>query len=68
MYQLAVGRFGVQPSEFWSMTIPEWFALWEVHRPSDYAGNLTHNVVDDLLDDLDLDDEEWWSKNGAPGD
>ncbi|MDX1489202.1 MAG: phage tail assembly chaperone [Acidiferrobacterales bacterium] len=65
MYQLAVGRFGVQPGEFWEMTIAEWFALWEVHRPNNYAGNLTHDVVDDLLDDLDLDDEEWWEKNGT---
>lgn len=65
MYQLAVKSFGVQPGEFWDMTIPEWFALWEVFRPNDYAGNLTHDAVDDLMDDLDLTDEEWWSKNGT---
>lgn len=65
MYQLAVGTFGIQPSEFWEMTIPEWFAVWEVNRPNDYAGTLTHDAVDDLLDDMELNDEEWWDKNGA---
>lgn len=65
MFQIAVGTFNVQPSEFWGMTIPEWFALWEIHRPNDYAGKLTHDLVDDLMDDIDLSDDEWWEKNGA---
>ncbi len=32
-----------------------------------FAGNLTQGDVDDLLDDLELSDDEWWDKNGASG-
>lgn len=65
MFQMAVVNFGLPPSEFWEMTMNEWFALHEVHRPNDYAGKLTHDRVDDLLDDIELSDQEWWAKHGS---
>ena len=48
---LHANSWGIQPSEFWAMTMPEWFALHEFHResrPGDYAGKLTKADVDEL--------------------
>lgn len=53
-YRLAVGHWGVQPSEFWGMTPKEWWWLWDIKRPRnpelDYAGSLTHGDVVELLE------------------
>ena len=49
------------------MTMSEWFALFDLHRPNPYAGKLTHTRVDDLLHDLELTDDEWWEKHGSTG-
>ena len=45
-YQVAVGHWGIQPSEFWRMTPAEWWWLHELKtkRPD----VLTHEDVDDL--------------------
>lgn len=47
----------------------EWYCEYDFHAdhvPQDtFAGKLTQGDVDDLLDDLDLTDKEWWEKNGA---
>ena len=67
MFQLAVCNFGVSPSEFWNMTMPEWFALYEVNRPNQHAGNLNDDKVDEMLDDMDLTEGEWWQKYGPSG-
>lgn len=64
MYQLA-RSWGVQPTEFWEMTIPEWFAELEMNRPNNYAGKLTHDAVDSLSEDIELTEEEWWRKYGS---
>ena len=48
---LHANSWGIAPSEFWQMTMPEWFALHEFnrqHQPGDYAGKLTKADVDDL--------------------
>jgi hypothetical protein len=46
--------WGIQPSEFWNMTIPEWWAEYDLNTkaaPSDkFAGKLTQGDVDDLLE------------------
>jgi hypothetical protein len=46
--------WGIQPSEFWNMTIPEWWAEYDLNTkaaPGDkFAGKLTQGDVDDLLE------------------
>lgn len=46
--------WGIQPSEFWSMTISEWWVEYEskaAFADSDkFAGKLTRSDVDELLD------------------
>ena len=53
------------------MTMGEWYCLYEHHSDQQgggtYAGNLTQGDVDDLMDDNELTDEEWWTKHGTPG-
>lgn len=44
--------WGIQPSEFWDMTIGEWWAEYELHSPNGdekFAGKLTRQDVDELL-------------------
>lgn len=45
-------EWGIQPSEFWEMTIPEWFLEYELKAPKDpkdtYAGKLTRADVEEL--------------------
>jgi hypothetical protein len=45
-------EWGIQPGEFWEMTIPEWFLEYELKAPKDksetYAGKLTRADVDEL--------------------
>lgn len=57
MYGMA-HKWGIQPSEFWAMTVPEWFLLFDINRPQmqgDFAGNLTQGDVDRLSALLDED-------------
>lgn len=53
------------------MTMGEWFCEYEFHADQNgggtYAGSLTQGDVDDLMDDNELTDEEWWKKHGTPG-
>ena len=53
------------------MTMGEWYCEYEFHADQNgggtYAGNLTQGDVDDLMDDNELTDEEWWKKHGTPG-
>jgi len=52
MYLLA-RSWGIQPTEFWDMTLGEWFAEWRHNRPSgegQFAGKLTADDIDDLMD------------------
>ena len=56
MYLLA-REWGIQPSEFWEMTLPEWFVEYEfrtAERPK-LAGNLTPDAVDELQKMRDSD-------------
>jgi hypothetical protein len=45
-------KWGIQPSEFWEMTISEWWLEYEINAPSDpkekYAGKLTRAEVEEL--------------------
>lgn len=45
-------EWGIQPSEFWEMTVAEWFLEYEAKAPSDpketYAGKLTRDDVEEL--------------------
>lgn len=53
MYLLA-RCWGIQPGEFWDMTVSEWFAEYDLrvtNAPGDkFAGKLTRGDVDELLD------------------
>jgi hypothetical protein len=43
--------WGIQPSEFWSMTMNEWWCEYDFKLERDttkYAGKLTKSDVDDL--------------------
>jgi len=45
-------QWGIQPSEFWGMTISEWWLEYDLNAPSDpkekYAGKLTRAEVEEL--------------------
>lgn len=45
-------EWGIQPSEFWQMTIPEWWLEYELRAPAEqgerFAGGLTRAEVDEL--------------------
>jgi hypothetical protein len=45
-------QWGIQPSEFWDMTISEWWLEYDLNAPSDpkekYAGKLTRAEVEEL--------------------
>jgi len=49
-------KWGIQPSEFWEMTISEWWLEYEINAPSDpkekYAGKLTRAEVEELKEML----------------
>jgi hypothetical protein len=47
--------WGIQPSEFWAMTIGEWFLEYNFRDKDSgtYAGSLTRADVDDLMDWMD---------------
>lgn len=69
MYQAARG-WGVQPSEFWGMTLGEWFAEAEMaieqadrlpHRP---GSKLSRADIRNIQADMELTDEEWMAKHG----
>lgn len=57
--------WGISPTEFWDMTIPEWFALYSLHLPK-VAGSLTQLEIDQIVEDNNLTDEEWKAKYGKP--
>ena len=44
-------QWGIQPSEFWEMTIPEWWLEYELNVQKDgekFAGKLTRADVEEL--------------------
>jgi hypothetical protein len=46
-------EWGIQPSEFWDMTMGEWWAEYDLRAPSGdekFAGKLTRKDVDELRD------------------
>lgn len=47
--------WGIQPSEFWAMTMSEWFAEYAMNNKSNdnYAGSLTQGDIDDIEDWLE---------------
>ena len=50
---IAARSYGIQPSEFWEMTLGEFLAELEWRRPSqpgDYAGSLTQADVERLTE------------------
>lgn len=49
---LIARSWGLTPSEFWDMTLPEWYLEYWDRSPrvqgQDYAGNLTRGDLDDI--------------------
>lgn len=46
-------EWGIQPSEFWDMTMCEWWAEYDLRAPAGdekFAGKLTRDDVDELRD------------------
>lgn len=47
---------GIQPSEFWGMTLQEFYILYDMMREkdpqTDYAGGMTETTAHDLWRDL----------------
>lgn len=44
-------QWGIQPSEFWGMTMSEWWLEYDLHSSSKkdkYAGTLTRGEVEEL--------------------
>lgn len=65
---VAARTWGMQPSEFWDLTLWEWLTEAEFRRPKaagDYAGNLTRADVDHLSAVANMTDEEWERYHGA---
>ncbi len=66
---LSARQWGIQPSEFWAMTMREWYVEFEFYNdkasPDTYAGKLTNGDVDNMIDDAELTTEEWWRKHGS---
>ena len=52
MLYLNARAWEIQPSEFWQMTMAEWFAEYEWRNPGNnkFAGSLTQDDVDRLKD------------------
>ena len=54
MYLTARYKFNLSPTEFWDMTLPEYFTELEFHAPDEtekrYAGKLTEEDVNELRD------------------
>jgi hypothetical protein len=52
--------WGIQPSEFWNMTINEWWAEYDHHAAATasgkFAGKLTQGAIDELKDWMDKKD------------
>jgi hypothetical protein len=50
-------EWGIQPGEFWEMTIPEWWLEYDMKAPRDpkdtYAGKLTRADVEELKELLE---------------
>lgn len=50
-------EWGIQPSEFWEMTIGEWWLEYELRTPAEkgdrFAGNLTAGEVEELRELID---------------
>ena len=71
MLYLFAREWGIQPSEFWNMTMSEWFCEWEFRHGDNagtegtYAGKLTQGDVDELMDVMEMSDQEWKASYGS---
>jgi hypothetical protein len=46
-------NWGIQPSEFWGMTMAEWFCEYDYYKSKEvgrFAGSLTEADVDELME------------------
>jgi hypothetical protein len=46
MFRLAVKSFGLQPSEFWDMTLPEFYEVYRAHTEQDKGRGLSQAEID----------------------
>jgi len=56
---LAVGGWGIAPSEFWRMTPSEFWLIYDAKTPPVMYGRLTEDEADELLKLLDEAQSEW---------
>lgn len=61
---MSARSWGIQPSEFWEMTVSEWMVEADANFRSTPEGR-TNLKRDEWLDEAEMTDEEWWAKHGA---
>jgi len=61
---LAARKWGIQPSEFWDMTMVEWMLEARFHMDQSPVGRAAQKR-DEWLEDMEMTDEEWWAKHGT---
>ncbi len=63
MFQNAL-NWQIAPDHFWSMTLAEYYAIFDLHAPKNKDGSKLATVVD-LKADLAMSDAEWWRVDHA---
>jgi len=56
--QIAIRRFGLQPSEFWAMPLRDWLALIEGVRPQGFSRSDLDALSQIYPDDGETDDTD----------
>ena len=58
LYKIAVGFWGIAPSEFMGMTLREWWLVYDVKRQDRQAGGLSEDQKSELWDMLTKAEEK----------
>jgi len=58
MFQLSVS-WGIAPSEFWEMTLPEWVEIY-----NHFTRDPKEEARKEWAKQADLTDDEWWELHG----
>ena len=65
---LSARQWGIQPGEFWEMTMPEWYCEYDFHvsrAPATRGGKLTRGDLEEIEYENSLTDEEWEAEYGT---
>ena len=64
-YKVAVGNWGMAPSEFWGLSPTEFWHIYNFKTPPKMVGSLTEEHTEQLLNKLDEAQKEWQAKQLA---